>query len=86
MNIRDIDNYLNNKILDGNDFIRCTFYEIRVKLGINENEVNDFLALAKNKLENNGYDVFFTGAIFKFKGIQKKVEDNEMIIAIKEEL
>ena len=78
MNIRDIDNYLNNKILDGNDFIRCTFYEIRVKLGINENEVNDFLALAKNKLENNGYDVFSQVLFLNLKEYKRKLKKEEL--------
>ena len=61
-----------------------TFYELRIKHNLTEEQTDEFLALCKTRLENLDYKVFFTGARFTYKEQQKVVQDNELLVAIKE--
>lgn len=81
-------NYINKKQIESIDknFIRYTYYELRVKNGLSENEVDEFLKINKNYFENNGYNVYFTGAKFTYKDIKMTVQDNELMIAIKDDI
>ena len=80
-----IEEYLMNKIDENEKIIRCTFYEIRVKLNISENDETEFLKFARIRLENLGYRVYFTGAKFTYENANRTVQPNELIIAIKDE-
>ncbi len=84
MNLENLDNYINNKINTQGNFIKFTFYEIRIKLNIDENDLPVILELIKNKLENNGYKVYFTGEKYMYASVSVKVKSNELIIAVKE--
>ncbi len=83
MTMFEISNYLDNKINENEEFIRITFYEIRVKYDLTEKETQTFLELAKNKFENMGYNVYFTDEKYKFKNSIMTVQPNELMIAIK---
>ena len=80
-------NYINSKIAESNDvnYIRYTFYELRVKNNLSENDVDKFLEINKNYFENKGYSVYFTGAKFTYKNANITVQLNELMIAVKEE-
>ena len=82
MTTQFIENYWQDKL--GEDCIVCTFYDLRVKHNLSESEVDEFLQLSRNKLENNGYDVYFTGAKFVYQNANRTVQDNEFMVAIKE--
>ena len=75
---------LKDKLNKDSYFIRYTFYELRVKLNLSEVELYHFLRLIKIKLENLGYKVYFTGDKYIFNETNKQVEENELLIAIKE--
>ena len=79
-------NYINNKLKESKDenFIRYTFYELRVKNNLTEKDIDKFLEINKNYFENNGYNVYFTGAKFTYKTAKITVQDNELMIATKE--
>lgn len=83
MTMREIIDYFDSKIAENENFIKITYYELRVKYNINEEEINHFLEIAKNKFENIGYRVYFTGDYFNYKNINMKVQDNEYMVAIK---
>lgn len=83
MNLEFIDNFINCKLNQSEEYIICTFYELRVKHNLTENEVNNFLILARTKLENLGYKVYFTGDIYIYNNENKIVEDNELMVAVK---
>ena len=51
---------------------------------MSETELNSFFTINKNYFENNGYNVYFTGAKFKYKNQSMIVQENELMIAIKE--
>ena len=64
--------------------IIITFYELRIKYDLSEDETQEFLSLSKIRLENMKYQVYFTGAKYEQNGVIKTVQDNELMVAIKE--
>ncbi len=84
MTMQDLDNYLEKRIESDKDFIRFTFYEIRIKQGLSEEEARNFLSLAKNKLKNIGYNVYVTDEKYEYKDAKMTVQSNELMIATKE--
>lgn len=52
-------------------------------MNLSEKEANYFLGLAKNKFENTGYKVYFTGQEYEYNNSINSVEANELMIAIK---
>ena len=78
-------NYINNKLAETSDinYIRYTFYELRVKNNLSEKDLDKFLEINKNYFENKGYSVYFTGARFTYKNANMTVQPNEIIIAVK---
>ena len=78
-------NYINNKLAETSDinYIRYTFYELRVKNNLSEKDLDKFLEINKNYFENKGYSVYFTGARFTYKNANMTVQPNEIMIAVK---
>ena len=77
---------LDSKIAENKNFIRFTFYELRVKFNLSEQETERFLELIRIKLLNENYQVYFTGAKFEYKEEKMIVGNNELIVAVKENL
>lgn len=75
---------LKEKLNKNADYIRYTFYELRVKYNLSETDTDRFLELIRTKLQNENYRVYFTGARFEYKNAKMKVQDNELMIAVKE--
>ena len=76
---------LEEKMNENDEYIKYTFYELRVKYNLSEQETDRFLELIRIKLQNQNYNVYFTGATFEYKNARIKVQENELIIAVKEE-
>lgn len=83
MTVEFVNSYLETALEKNKKYVICTFYDLRVKQNLSEEEVAEFLLLSKNKLENNGFKVFFTGEQFIYQGIRRKVESNQYMIAYK---
>ena len=83
MTMKFVTEYIDKKVSENQEFIRYTFYELRVKNNLSEEEVEDFLDVNKDYFENKGYKVYFTGDNYEYKGEAKQVEQNELLIAIK---
>lgn len=79
-----IEQTLKDKLNNNSEFIRYTFYELRVKYNLSEQDTDRFLSLIRTKLQNENYKVYFTGTKFEYKDAKMKVQDNELMIAIKE--
>ena len=75
---------IHKKELENPDFIRYTFYELKVKEDKNDDEVNKILRISRDYFENKGYKVYFTGARYEYKGALQNVQSNELMIAFKE--
>lgn len=83
MTTQFITEYLDNKIAKDENFITCSFFDLKVKYNFNEDEINRFLELAKIRLENLNYQVYFTDDEYTYNGIIKKVEPNQLMVAVK---
>ena len=59
------------------NFIRYSFYELRVKFNLSELETDKFLKLIREKLQNDGYNVYFTGTKFVYKNANMTVQPND---------
>ena len=66
MTLEFVTEYLDNKINKNENYIVCTVYDLRVRNKVLEKEVDDFLKYAKIRLENLNYQVYFTGAKYKY--------------------
>ena len=86
MTMQEITQYLDNKINDDENIVKITFYEVRIKFNLSEEETQEFLRLCKTRLENLGYQVYFTGAKYQYEEQNKVVQTNELMVAIKENI
>lgn len=77
--------YIGKKEKESKDknFIRYTFYDLRVKNNLSEKEVDELLKVSRDYFQNRGYDVYFTGAKYEYKNANMLVQDNELMIAVK---
>lgn len=80
-----IETTLKEKMLKDSNYIRYTFYELRVKNNLSEQDTDRFLDLIRTKLLNENYKVYFTGTKFEYKDAKMTVQDNELMIGVKEE-
>lgn len=79
-----IEKTLKEKLINDSNFIRYTFYELRVKYNLSEQDTDRFLELIRTKLQNEEYNVYFTGTRFIYKHANMMVQPNELLIAVKE--
>lgn len=84
MTMQFVTDYIDKKLKENPNYIRYIFYELRVKNNLSEDEVDEFLRINKNYFENKDYSVYFTGAKFEYSNAKRTVQDNELMIAIKE--
>ena len=78
-----ITDYINNKIAENENFIRFTFYELRIKHNLSEEDTNEFLRLAMTYLENKGYEVYIGNSRYTYNNANQNVQPNELLIAFK---
>ncbi|MBP3255102.1 MAG: hypothetical protein J6M60_01225 [Clostridia bacterium] len=83
MTMQFVTEYIDKKVEENSDFIRYTFYELRVKNNLSEEDIEEFLDINKDYFENKGYKVYFTGDNYEINNENKVVEQNELMIAIK---
>lgn len=83
MTLEFIDNYLNSKLAENKEIIKFSFYEVRMKLNLSEEDSIIFLQLIAQKLMNTGYFVYKTGETYTYKGKTQEILDNELLVAIK---
>ena len=86
MSMQEITEFLDNKIEKNENILEITFFEVRVKMNLSEEQTQEFLKLCKTRLENLGYQVYFTGAKYTYGGRKKVVESNDLMVAVKEEI
>lgn len=81
-----IETTLDEKLKQDENLIRYSFYEVNVKFDdfLSKEYKSRFIYLLKNKFENMKYKVYLQGQIYEYNNEKKIVQDNEVIIAIKE--
>lgn len=85
MTLKQIDEYLENKLKKNSSIVTYTFYEVRIKHDLKADESLNYIHLVATKLENIGYKVYRTGQNYTYKGKDYKVDSNELLVAIKKE-
>ena len=83
MTLKYIDDMIESKIKENEECIKFSFYELKIKENLNEQDINDFLRLACQKLENNGYEIYTEGENYYYEGKMQEVNNNLYFIAIK---
>ena len=78
-----ITEYIDKKMSENANFIRFTFYELRVKHNLSEEDTDEFLRLAMIYLENKDYDVYVGNARYTYKNANQNVQPNELLVAFK---
>lgn len=84
MTMKFITEYIEKKMSENKEFVRYTFYELRVKSNLSADDTEEFLDVNKDYFENKEYKVYFTGDEYEYKGQKRKVDQNELMIAIKQ--
>lgn len=85
MTLEFVDNYLNAKLAQNREIIKFSFYEVRMKLNLSEEDSITFLSLISQKLMNTGYLVYKTGEEYVYKGKTFNIQENELLVAILKE-
>lgn len=78
-----IDELVDEKKEKNNRYLRFTYYEVMVGKKLNSDQEDKFVELATIKLRNNGYTVYRKDEEFVYNNAHRKVEINELLIAIK---
>lgn len=77
-------NFIDLKERQNPNYIRYSYYELKVKYELNEKQIDEVLRVSRDYFENKDYRVYFTNAEFEYQNARRKVESNELMIAIKE--
>ncbi len=75
---------IESKEIENENYIRYSYYELKVKYGLTEEEIDCVLRISRDYFENKGYKVYFTNMEFEYKKARRRVETNEFMIAFKE--
>lgn len=78
-------NLIASKEKEDKNYIRYSYYELKVKHNLNEKEIDEVLRVSRDYFENKGYKVYFTNTEFEYQNVKRKVESNELMIAIKQD-
>lgn len=78
-----IDIILDSKMSENSDFIRITYYEIKIKCNLSNEQCDEFIRLAKIKLENMNYRVYLQDEKYTYENANRTVQINEVLIAIR---
>ena len=74
---------IDDKIALNEKFIRFTYYELRVKNNLSEQDTDEFLKICRTYLENNDYEVYVGNARYSYNNLNTNVQPNELLIAFK---
>lgn len=78
-----IDIVLDSKMSENSNFIRVTYYEIKIKCNLNNEQCDEFIRLAKIKLENMNFKVYLQDEKYNYENANRTVQINEVLIAIR---
>lgn len=77
-----VENFVNVKIAKNSDIVKFSYFELKIKMNMDEEDIDRFLKCSKIIFEDQGYQVYQLGENYNFNGDQRKVEDNEFLVAI----
>ena len=84
MNLVYITQYMDRKIEENVNKVTITFFELRIKEDLSQEDTYIFLRMSKQRLTNLGYKIYDTGEKYMYNGKEEEVKSNEFYVAIKE--
>ena len=66
------------------EYIEYSYYELKVKENLTEEEIDELLRVSRDYFQNKNYNVYFTNAEFEYNGQKRKVETNDYMVAVKQ--
>jgi len=84
MNLEFIKSCIEEKLSENQDFIKYTYYWVKVKKDVSKNDFSTFMEYSKTYFENTGYNVYLRGEEYSYNNELHTVKDNELLVAIKE--
>lgn len=85
MTLEQISEIINERIDTKDDsIIIFTYYQLRVKENLSESDLREFIYYGKIRLENLGYKVYLPGQRYTWDYADRFVQDNELLLAIKQ--
>ena len=79
-----VEKYINDKIVKGENLVTVSFFELRIKNNLSDEDTQEFLKLAKAHLERASYKVYLSGE-YTYKDVKRTVQSNELLVAVKDE-
>lgn len=76
--------FIESKQKENPEFIRYSYYELKIKYNLTNEEIDRVLKVSRDYFENKNYKVYFTNARYKYNGASQNVQPNELLIAFKE--
>lgn len=84
MSLEQITNLIDKKIEKEESKVVVSFYELKIKENLSDEELERAIKLISTRLTNMKYAVYQTGEKYIYEGKEKIVERNELIVAIKD--
>ena len=75
---------IESKEIENTNYIRYSYYELKVKANLTEEEIDELLRVSRDYFQNKNYNVYFTNAEFDYCGQRRKVESNDYMVAVKQ--
>lgn len=76
--------FIESKQKENPEFIRYSYYELKIKYNLTNEEIDQILKVSRDYFENQNYKVYFTNARYEYNGASQNVQPNELLIAFKE--
>lgn len=83
-NLEYITNFIDKKIEENENIVVVKFYDLKVKEGLAEDQIEYFLDKSKKRLVNLGYKIYEQGETYSVNGKTETIENNIYYVAIKE--
>ena len=84
MDKEEINDLITKKIAENRNVIEIRYYEMKIARNLTDTQLYSSLHLISEKLEQLGYKIYRTGKEFYYQGQRYKVEDNVLMIGVKE--
>lgn len=76
--------FIESKQKENPEFIKYSYYELKIKYNLTNEEIDQVLKVSRDYFENQNYKVYFTNARYEYNGASQNVQPNELLIAFKE--
>ena len=84
MTLAFLNELIEEKMRENENYLVFTFYEFRVKNNLSQEDTQAAIELAKQKLNNNGYKTYCAKDPYILNGEVMSVTENQLLVAIKE--